>query len=125
MKYLLDTNVLYRAFYQPELLTPQTHAIIHAAEAIFISAASIWEIAIKVRIGKLNADPTRILAFLNESGFQELPVFARHTLGLATLPLLHNDPFDRILIVQAMAESLHLVTTDTRLKPYSNLVLCV
>jgi PIN domain nuclease of toxin-antitoxin system len=95
------------------------------AEAVLVSSASIWEIAIKVRIGKLNANPRRVVQFMEAAGFEELPVFSRHTVLVADLPLYHTDPFDRLLIAQAISEPLHLLTTDAQLKPYSELVILV
>jgi len=69
--------------------------LIAGAEAIFVSSASMWEIAIKVRLGKMKADPEELLFHLSESGFQELPVWSRHAIMVAQLPLYHSDPFDR------------------------------
>jgi PIN domain nuclease of toxin-antitoxin system len=60
-----------------------------------------------------------------DNGYRELPIIGEHAAVVATLPMLHKDPFDRLLIAQAMSESLHLLTADTQLKPYSDLVLCV
>jgi PIN domain nuclease of toxin-antitoxin system len=95
------------------------------AEGAYVSAASLWEIAIKVRLGKLKADLDSITQLVQSKDFQELPVHFRLTLIAAMLPINHGDPFDRLLIAQAMTEPLHLLTADARLKPYSNLVVCV
>jgi PIN domain nuclease of toxin-antitoxin system len=80
---------------------------------------------IKCRLRKIAVDPMRLAQSIEASGFQELPVTARHAATVANLPPHHSDPFDRILIAQAMSEPLHLVTTDERLKPYSELVVLV
>ena len=125
MRLLLDTHILYWWFYEQRKLSPAAFAAIKDAEEVFFSSASIWEIAIKVRLGKMNADPARIVHWTEQNDFQELPVFSKHTLLVATLPLHHTDPFDRLLIAQAMSEPLHLLTVDTKLKPYSELVVVV
>ncbi|HEY1735934.1 MAG TPA: type II toxin-antitoxin system VapC family toxin, partial [Methylovirgula sp.] len=89
------------------------------------SSASLWEIAIKVRLGKMTADPKELFAQIAVNRFHELPVWSRHALVVADLPLHHTDPFDRLLIAQAMSEPLHFLTADTELKRYSDLVIVV
>jgi PIN domain nuclease of toxin-antitoxin system len=79
----------------------------------------------KVRLGKLSADPERLLATFEASGSIELPVFSLHAAKVATLPLHHGDPFDRMLVAQAMSEQMQLLTTDPKLPQYSNLVIHV
>jgi PIN domain nuclease of toxin-antitoxin system len=123
MRLLLDTHVFYWSFYERRRLSRNTLKLIDQAEEIFVSAASIWEISIKVRLGKIKADPTELLGSIEPSGFQELPVFSRHALVVASLPLYHTDPFDRLLVAQAVSEPLHLVTVDAQLKQYSELVI--
>ena len=125
MKLLVDTHIVYWQFYEQKRLPERARELIIGAEAVFVSSASIWEIAIKVKLGKLKADPKRLLERIDASGMRELPVFSRHTVLVADLPLLHSDPFDRLLIAQAMSEPLHLLTTDSRLKQYSELVILV
>jgi PIN domain nuclease of toxin-antitoxin system len=125
MKLLVDTHIVYWQFYEPKRLPERARELIIGAEAVFVSSASIWEIAIKVKLGKLKADPKRLLERIDASGMRELPVFSRHTVLVSDLPLLHSDPFDRLLIAQAMSEPLHLLTTDSRLKQYSELVIQV
>ena len=125
MKLLVDTHIVYLQFYEQKRLPERARELIIGAEAVFVSSASIWEIAIKVKLGKLKADPKRLLERIDASGMRELPVFSRHTVLVADLPLLHSDPFDRLLIAQAMSEPLHLLTTDSRLKQYSELVIQV
>lgn len=123
MRMLLDTNVLYRAFYEPDKLSAEAHAAIQSAEAIYVSAASIWELAIKVRLGKLQGDPERIASRLSEAGFRELTISNRHALAVATLPMHHSDPFDRLLVAQAQIEGLRLLTTDGKLAQYGEFVI--
>jgi PIN domain nuclease of toxin-antitoxin system len=125
MRLLLDTHIFYWSFYDPDKLAEKTVSIIMSAEAVFVSSASIWEMAIKVRLGKMAGDPVELARHIEQAHFQELPVWSKHALQVATLPLHHTDPFDRLLIAQAMTEPLHLLTADTQLKPYSELVLCV
>jgi PIN domain nuclease of toxin-antitoxin system len=125
MKILLDTRILYWWFYATPRIPPLAREQILAAETVYVSSASILEIAVKSRLKKIAVDPMRLAQFIEKTGFHELPVTARHAALVASLPLLHSDPFDRILIAQAMSEPLHLVTTDEQLKPYSELVVLV
>lgn len=125
MRLLLDTHIFYWSFYDPDRLSKRTIATINDAKAVYVSSASIWEMAIKVRLGKMGGDPSELAENIAAAGFRELPVFSKHALLVATLPLHHTDPFDRLLIAQAMNEPLHLLTTDSQLKTYSELVVCV
>lgn len=125
MRLLPDTHILYRWFYDPEKLSSVAVTTIEDAEEVFFSSASFWEIAIQTGPGKIKADPPQILHWAEKSDFIELPVFAKHTLTVATLPPHRSDPFDRLLISQAMSEPLHLLTADAQLKPYSELVVLV
>jgi PIN domain nuclease of toxin-antitoxin system len=125
MHILLDTHIYLWHVSDDELLSKEARSLILEAESIHISAASLWEIAIKVKLGKLNADLERLIAEMESSGFLELPVTSRHAAQVAKLPLLHGDPFDRLLVAQAMNEPLYLVTTDSQLPQYSTLVIQV
>lgn len=125
MRLLLDTHIFYWSFYERRRLSRKTLNLFDQAEEIFVSSASIWEISIKVRLGKMKADPQELIDSIELSGFQELPVWSRHALVVADLPLHHADPFDRLLIAQAMIEPLHLLTVDPQLKQYTNLVIQV
>ena len=73
----------------------------------------------------MKADPQRLVERIEASNMRDLPVFSRHTMLVSELPLLHADPFDRLLIAQAISEPLHLLTTDSRMKQYSELVIQV
>jgi PIN domain nuclease of toxin-antitoxin system len=97
-------------------------ARIVAADAVFVSAASIWEVAIKAQLGKLNADAADLVRISQDSGFLELPVTAAHALTAASLPAHHQDPFDRLLVAQAVMSPLRLLTSDAVLRRYSELV---
>lgn len=125
MRVLLDTHILYWWFYETKKLPPRSEDIIRAAEAVFVSSASLWEISIKVRLGKMQGDPQSIIDWISESDFIELPVLFRHAAVVATLPLHHADPFDRLLIAQAISEPLRLLTADPQLSRYSELVIQV
>jgi PIN domain nuclease of toxin-antitoxin system len=125
MRLLLDTHVLYWTFYEQRRLSAKALEVIHGASAIFVSSASIWEMAIKVRLGKMKVDPAELAGLIARAGFEELPVWSRHALLVATLPMHHTDPFDRLLVAQAISEPLHLLTVDEQLKRYSELVVVV
>ena len=125
MRILLDTHIFCWWFYEPELLSDTALRVMHGAEETFVSSASIWEVAIKVRLGKMNADPKELFDQIKANGFHELPVWSKHAMLVAKLPMHHVDPFDRLLIAQAISEPLHLVTVDAQLQPYSDLVIQV
>lgn len=125
MRLLLDTHVfLWAVAGSPSLKAP-ARRLIESADEVFVSAASLWEVAIKARLGKIKADPNKLAAAIEPSGFLELPVNARHAAGVGQLELHHNDPFDRLLISQALAEPLKFVTADALLASYSDLVVVV
>ena len=123
MRILLDTHILLWLVDDNPRLTSQARTLIRNAEKVFISSATIWEIAIKVRLGKLKADLDGLIEEMRKNGFEELPVYARHAKGVARLPLHHSDPFDRLLVAQAKSELLRVVTGDPQLVPYSDLVV--
>ena len=125
MRILLDTHIFYWLFYEQHKLPQAARPILDSADAVYVSAVSFWEIAIKVRVGKLRADISELVSSLEAANLIELPVLARHTVVVSTLPLHHADPFDRLLIAQAMSEPLHLLTADPKLKQYSELVIKV
>lgn len=125
MRLLLDTHIYLWAVAGSPLLKPATRRLIEEADEVHVSAASLWEIAIKARLGKLDADPHELAAAIEPSGFIELPVRASHAAGVGNLETHHNDPFDRLLLAQALAEPLRLVTADAVLARYSDIVLLV
>src|ERR1700710_2057491 len=112
MRLLLDTHVFLWAVTANRRLKTSTRELLSRADAVYVSAASIWEIAIKARLGKIEADAALLANAIDSSGFQELPVSAQHAEGVANLPVHHTDPFDRLLIAQAFAEPLRFVTAD-------------
>ena len=117
MRILLDTHLLLWALAEPEKLSATTRNRLDAAE-VFVSAASVWEVSSKVALGKLEADPSELLAAIEPAGFVLLPITGLHAAAVATLPLLHRDPFDRMLVAQARTEPLILLTNDTVLEQY-------
>ncbi len=125
MRLLLDTHIFLWCLSDAPQLKSATRRLIESASEVHVSAASIWEIAIKARLGKLAADPMAAADAIEASGFIELPVRAVHATGVAQLPPHHGDPFDRLLVAQAMSEPLRLLTADSALLPYSDLVLMV
>jgi PIN domain nuclease of toxin-antitoxin system len=123
MRILLDTHIFCWWYYEPERLSRDAFKIVKEAEEVFVSSASVWEIAIKARLGKIKADAQELFDQIAIYDFQELPVWSRHTILVANLPMHHTDPFDRLLIAQAISEPLHLITADPQLRQYSELVI--
>lgn len=125
MRLLLDTHVYLWWLDDSPALGQAARERILNAEAVFISAASIWESVIKIGIGKLQADPEELLRGIGASGFEALPVTPEHAAALIRLAGHHRDPFDRILLAQAISEPLCLLTADRALEAYSDLVFRV
>ena len=125
MKLLLDTHIVLWAMRDADELSAAARRLLSEAEQVFVSSVSIWEAVIKVAAGKLPLDPVRLKAQIAAAGFEPLDVSWAHALKLAELPMLHRDPFDRMLIAQALAEPLRLVTHDAALAAYSDLVTVV
>ena len=125
MKLLLDTHIALWLVRDAAELSAQARRLILAAEAVFASSVSMWEATIKVATGKLPLEPARLESQLLAAGVQLLPLTWAHARALHGLPRHHRDPFDRMLIVQAMSEPLHLLTHDAALLPYSDLVILV
>ena len=119
MRLLLDTHALLWAISAPTKLPKRVAAALRApANEVYVSPASTWEIAIKAALGKLQGDLVAITDACAAAAFAELPLTVRHTLALRDLDPHHRDPFDRILVAQALAESLTLVTHDAALRSY-------
>jgi PIN domain nuclease of toxin-antitoxin system len=125
MRLLLDTHVLLWALAEPARLGRTARAEIeNPGNEVLYSAASIWEIAIKSGLGRANfvVSPHAIVAAALDSGFAELPVRSAAAIRVAALPPHHRDPFDRLLVAQAMVEPALLYTRDAHLVQYSELV---
>ena len=121
MRVLLDTHLLLWALSQPSKLSPATRKQIVAGE-IYVSAASIWEVSIKSALGKLAAKASDVLAGIEPAGFTLLPISGEHAAKVAELPMLHKDPFDRMLVAQASVEPMLLLTNDEALRGYGSFV---
>ena len=118
MRLLLDTNALLWLLAGDPRLGPQARQEVEAAGELVVSAASLWEIAIKVSIGKLAALPG-LPAVLAEAGVRRLGIEDEHLRRLESLPWHHRDPFDRLLIAQAQAEALTVLTADPAFGDYA------
>lgn len=122
MRIILDTHVALWIFAGSPRIEPIKDTILSTDTEIFISAASWWELAIKIGLGKLEADLKELRWAAKESGFLDLPIRAEHTEHLLQLPPIHKDPFDRLLVAQAIGEPMRLLTADGKLESYSELV---
>jgi PIN domain nuclease of toxin-antitoxin system len=122
MRLLLDTNVLLWTLAGSPKIQPVSQLILAPENEVFVSTASLWEIAIKTGIGKLTADLTEIRQAVTASGFCELSIRGEHVETVATLPMHHKDPFDRMIVAQAMTEPMRLLTGDRLLAVYTELV---
>jgi PIN domain nuclease of toxin-antitoxin system len=128
MRLLLDTHLLLWALAEPERLGNVTRgALEDTGNEVLFSATSLWEIAIKAGLGRPDFafDPQLILRAALDTGFTELPVNSDAAILVANLPPYHRDPFDRLLIAQAISEPMRLYTSDPLLPPYSELVTLV
>ena len=124
MRVLLDTQLLLWALSAPARLPAPARRLIQDAD-VYVSAASIWEISVKASLGKLRADPNEVLAALEPAGFLSLPIAGEHAARVASLPPVHRDPFDRLLIAQALVEPMRLISTDGALQGYGEIVTIV
>jgi PIN domain nuclease of toxin-antitoxin system len=125
MRILLDTHIYLWWLEDSPLLSKAARKVIDGAVTVYVSSASLWEAMIKISLGKLEADPAELVAGIRASGFIPLPIAPEHTLTLASLAHHHKDPFDRMLLCQAITEPLRLVTADRLLQSYSDLVITV
>ncbi len=122
MKLLLDTQLILWAAGEPKRLsTAARKLILDQKNDLLFSAASIWEITIKSSLGRkdFRVEPRVLRRALLDNGYQELPVTSEHAVNVDSLPAIHRDPFDRILIAQVMAEGVTLLTADRRVAEYS------
>lgn len=121
MRVLLDTHLLLWSLAQPQKLPVRARQMIEKSD-VWVSAASIWEISIKSSLGKLAADPAQVLSAIEPAGFGLLSVSGEHAARLAGLPPIHKDPFDRMLVAQALSEPMILLTNDEILRAYGPFV---
>ena len=122
MRLLLDTQIYLWFLADSARLSKAAKHEIQQADEVFVSAASIWEASIKAALGKLAVEPTKLVEGIQASGFTEMPIQAAHGVLASALPPHHRDPFDRMLVAQAMGEPVHLLTSDSLLSQYSELV---
>ena len=128
MNLLLDTHIALWAITASNSLTREARDLIQAPDnTIWISAASIWEISIKHALGRgdMPVSGENAVKYFQQSGYQSLPVTAGHAAAVETLPSHHNDPFDRMLIAQALVEPMRLLTHDPKVAAYSNTIITV
>lgn len=119
MRLLIDTHVLIWADGRPRAIAPVLRAaLLDETNEIFISAASIWEIAVKRAIGKKLRFERPIVAAVTGLGFEILPITGAHAEQAGGLPRHHNDPFDRLIIAQALVEGMVLGTQDRAMRAY-------
>jgi PIN domain nuclease of toxin-antitoxin system len=122
MKYLLDTSVWLRSLNSPELIGEDGRRVLERGEEeIYLSAVTLWEISIKMRIGKVDfpgAPADHIPRFMNKQSLRPLSVTQSHAFKVYDLPAHHNDPFDRMLIAQALLENMTILTSDRAFKKY-------
>ena len=121
MRVLLDTHLLLWALSSPEKLSKRARQRIESSD-VYVSAASIWEISIKSALGKFEADPDEVLAGVEPAGFNHLSIVGGHAAKVAGLPLIHKDPFDRLLVAQARFEPMILLTDDAVLSGYGDFI---
>ena len=128
MNLLLDTHVALWAITDSPRLSERARSLVaDPANTVWVSVASLWEIAIKQSLGRgdmpITAEQGK--AWFEQSGYRLLPIEAPHVLTAAQLPARHNDPFDRLLVAQALTEPLHLITHDAQVASYSDAVILI
>ncbi|SEM22911.1 type II toxin-antitoxin system VapC family toxin [Halomonas daqiaonensis] len=125
---LLETHLLLRAASQPDRLSAVAREkLLDENNALWFSAASLWEVTIKAGLGRpdFRVDPYLLRRGLVDNGYTELPITSNHALAVHHLPLIHRDPFDRLLVAQAESEEVLLLTTDTTVASYPGPVMLV
>jgi len=126
VRLLLDTHIaLWAITDSPRLSSRARQLILDPANSIHVSTASVWEIAIKHMLGRgdMPVSSTQASAYFRAAGYIELAIVDAHILTLETLPPYHADPFDRLLVAQALAEPLRLLTHDALVSQYSDSII--
>lgn len=121
MKLLLDTQLLLWAAGQPERLSANARKLLNNPQnELIFSAASLWEIAVKHTLGRedFRVEPRLLRRGLLDNGYTELPITSQQAVSIDSLPPLHKDPFDRLLLAQALTEGITLLTSDAQLARY-------
>jgi PIN domain nuclease of toxin-antitoxin system len=126
MTLLLDTHILIWAS-QDTLPVAAVQYISNEENILLFSSASIWEIAIKNALNRpdFNVNPALLRRGLLENGYEELPITSLHSVLVGDLPPIHKDPFDRMLVAQARAEGIILLTSDTTVAEYRGAIICI
>jgi PIN domain nuclease of toxin-antitoxin system len=119
---LLDTHVVLWWLTDDPTLSDDIKTRLDHDPDVYVSSATVWEVAIKHSVGKL-AEPADLPERIRDSGFTELPISSDHAIVAGRLPLIHRDPFDRMLVAQAQCESLTLVTRDPQCQKYEVAIL--
>ncbi len=128
MNLLLDTHVALWAITDSPRLSAKARELIAApANTVWVSVASLWEITIKHSLerGDMPISGSQAKDWFEQSGYQLLNIEAPHVLCVTELPALHNDPFDRLLVAQALAEPLRLMTHDAHVARYSDTIIAI
>jgi PIN domain nuclease of toxin-antitoxin system len=121
MKLLIDTHLLLWTAGQSARLSPSARSLIgDPANEVLFSAASLWEIAIKAGLGRANfrVDANQLRRGLLNNGYRELTITGEHAIAVISLPMIHKDPFDRLLLAQALVEGITLLTSDAVMVEY-------
>ncbi|MGV8917619.1 MAG: type II toxin-antitoxin system VapC family toxin [Pseudomonas sp.] len=125
MRVLLDTHVLLWALSDDPKLTPKARKLIESATEIYFSAATFWEMSIKVGLGKLEVDLEEVRDYCRKSGFIELPIAIEHAIAVKDLEHHHRDPFDRLIVATAITEPMRLITADALVAKYTALAILI
>jgi PIN domain nuclease of toxin-antitoxin system len=128
LKLLLDTRLLLWAAGQPQHLSKAARSLIDDTEnELLFSAASLWEVAIKSTLGRADfqLDPKLLRRGLLDNGYAELPITSAHAVAVTSLPPIHKDPFDRLIVAQAVTEGITLVTSDQVVSEYPGTIRSV
>ena len=120
---LLDTNVVLWLSEDSPRINQIKPLLLSEDTQVFISAVSWWEIAIKIRAGKLRMDFNRLRSLAKEHAYSELPMTSDYLKAYLELPILHKDPFDHMLLAQAITCPMRFITGDSKLTEYSSLVM--
>jgi PIN domain nuclease of toxin-antitoxin system len=124
MRLLLDTHVVLWWLVDEPRLSDEVKDLIDDEPQVYLSAATVWEIAVKQALGKLK-EPAELSEAIAGWEFRELPIRSGHAVAAGRLPLIHRDPFDRMLVAQARCEGLTLVTGDPEIRKYDVDILAV
>lgn len=125
MRVLLDTHILLWCLADDPKLSNQARRLIENATEVYISAASYWELAIKIGLGKLEVDLLEIRQAAEQSGFIDVPISSEHAIAILGLANHHKDPFDRLIVATAITEPMRLITADKLVAQYTELATLV